>query len=190
MAPTGNRIRYEGPRPRGCSCADKQVVLSVQLDVLGTNFSGRGALTRSLLSFQGPVSFGDGHGKAQTGPAPFAPQWSSFSSLATALGSWAGSFSLWKERQLSTSVIEWTPWEANSEAEVLAHGDFSAFNPELRIPVTASDLVWDVLPAALEAGRQAEHDFQHAKSKGSLPNRGLKQRKRNPDDKLRNTDPW
>ena len=87
------------------------------------------------------------------------------------------------------AIIEWTPREANGEADALADGNFSAFNPELRIPVIASDMVWDVLPVALQAGRQAEHDFQYAKSKGSPPNRGLKQRQRKPEDELRNTDP-
>ena len=52
------------------------------------------------------------------------------------------------------TVVGWAPREANREADKLANGQFDDFDKALRIPVTTRDLVWDVLPAALEMGRR------------------------------------
>ena len=49
--------------------------------------------------------------------------------------------------------VEWIPREGNREADRLANGIFHGFNPDLRIPVTASSLVWEILPEALDAGK-------------------------------------
>ena len=56
-----------------------------------------------------------------------------------------------KKMSLRT-VVEWAPREANREADKLANGQFDDFDEALRIPVTTKDLVWDVLPTALEMG--------------------------------------
>ena len=43
---------------------------------------------------------------------------------------------------------EWSPREANREADALANGDLSLFTPELRIPVSHRQLQWSVLTQA------------------------------------------
>ena len=49
------------------------------------------------------------------------------------------------------AVVEWAPREGNKEADRLANGDHRAFDPALRIPVSAdpSSLSWVILPEAL-----------------------------------------
>ena len=59
------------------------------------------------------------------------------------------------------AVVEWAPRECNREADMLANGDSSLFDPERRIPVSAGTLVWNVLPEALKVGRDAEDTFNH-----------------------------
>ena len=49
-----------------------------------------------------------------------------------------------KKMGLKASV-EWSPREANREADALANGELSQFTPELRIPVDARQLQWTVL---------------------------------------------
>ena len=68
----------------------------------------------------------------------------------------------------------------------MANGQFDDFDEALRIPVTTKDLVWDVLPTALEMGRIAERDYQEAPG---LPDR-KKQKRRRPEERLRAADPW
>ena len=46
------------------------------------------------------------------------------------------------------------------EADALAKGDVDEFNPALRFPVKADELMWNVLHEALEARRAAERDYQ------------------------------
>ena len=68
-----------------------------------------------------------------------------------------------KKMSLRT-VVEWTPREGNREADKLANGQWDDFDEALRIPVAAADLVWEILPAALEMGRVAEEEYEGAKS--------------------------
>ena len=51
------------------------------------------------------------------------------------------------------AIVEWAPRECNREADMLANGDTSLFDPERRIHVAAGTLVWNVLPEALKAER-------------------------------------
>ena len=76
------------------------------------------------------------------------------------------------------------------EADMLANGDTSLFDPERRIPVSAGTLVWNVLPEALKAGRDAEDTFNRLKETHGLPNRSAKQRKRAAEHRLKFKDPW
>ena len=46
--------------------------------------------------------------------------------------------------------------------------------------MNTKDIVWDVLPEALVAGREAEVSYLQAKDTGTLPDRGKKQRRRDP----------
>ena len=57
------------------------------------------------------------------------------------------------------AIVEWAPRECNKEADLLANGKTSLFDPKRRIHVTASSLVWNVLPQALASGREAEGGF-------------------------------
>ena len=81
-----------------------------------------------------------------------------------------------KKMGLKASV-EWSPLEANREADALAIGDFSLFTPELRIPVSAQLLQWTILHQALDHGRVAEEARRAAKLVG-LPERNRKRRRR------------
>ena len=88
------------------------------------------------------------------------------------------------------AIVEWAPRECNREADMLANGDTSLFNPERKIPVSAGTLVWNVLPEALKAGREAEDTFNRVKEAHGLPNRSAKQRKRAAEHRLKFKDPW
>ena len=64
--------------------------------------------------------------------------------------------------------VEWSPREANREADALADGDFSPFTPELRIPVSAQRLQWTILMQALDLGRVRGRSSSHSEA-GGLP---------------------
>ena len=74
------------------------------------------------------------------------------------------------------AIVEWAPRECNREADMLANGDTSLFDPERRIPVAVGTLVWNVLPEALKAEREAEETYRRLKETHGLPNRSAKQR--------------
>ena len=88
------------------------------------------------------------------------------------------------------SIVEWAPRECNREADMLANGDTSLFDPERRILVAAGTLIWNVLPEALKAGREAEETYRRMKETHDLPNRSAKQRKRAAEHRLKFKDPW
>ena len=77
------------------------------------------------------------------------------------------------------AIVEWAPRECGREADL-----------ERRIPVAAGTLVWNVLPEALNAGREAEETFRRLKETHDLPNRSAKQRKRTAEHRLKFKDPW
>ena len=56
-------------------------------------------------------------------------------------------------------VVEWAPREFNREADRLANGICDSFNLERRILVTVQSLTWNILPDALQAGRDAEQAY-------------------------------
>ena len=88
------------------------------------------------------------------------------------------------------AIVEWAPRECNKEADMLANGDTSLFDPERRIHVAAGTLVWNVVPEALKVGREAEETFRRLKETHGLPNRSAKQRKRAAEHRLKFKDPW
>ena len=88
------------------------------------------------------------------------------------------------------AIVEWAPRECNREADMLANGDTSSFDPGRRIPVLAGTLVWNVLPEALKAGREAEENYRSMKETHGLPNRSMRQRKRTAEHRLMFKDPW
>ena len=88
------------------------------------------------------------------------------------------------------AIVEWAPRECNREADMLTNGDTSLFDPERRIHVAAGTLVWNVLPEALRAGREAEETYKRLKETHGLPNRSAKQRQRAAEHRLKFKDPW
>ena len=87
-----------------------------------------------------------------------------------------------------TASVEWSPREANREADSQANGDLSLFTPELRIPVSHQQLQWSVLIQFLTHGREAEEAYRSAKAAG-FPTWNQKRRRRRPEEKLRAVDP-
>ena len=77
-----------------------------------------------------------------------------------------------KARELRT-IVEWEPREYNKEADQLANGNREAYDPEKRLHVQPSTLIWNILPAALEAGREAERAFQNVKASCGLTNQAM-----------------
>ena len=89
------------------------------------------------------------------------------------------------------AVVDWAPRTANYEADELANGNTSRCDPAKRIVFKASEVWWDVLPEALQKGREMESECQSALAEGGgRPDRTRKQRKRKLEDKLRVRDPW
>ena len=72
------------------------------------------------------------------------------------------------KRRGMRAVVEWAPRECNKEADMLANVDTSLFDPERRISVSAKTLVWNILPEALKAGREAEENYRRQVNVPSL----------------------
>ena len=85
--------------------------------------------------------------------------------------------------------VEWSPREANREADALANGVLSQFTPELRIPIQPQQLQWPVLQQALAHGKEEEEAYQAAKVSG-FPIRNQKRNRRRLEERLRAVDPW
>ena len=100
---------------------------------------------------------------------------------------------LLKEVMSVKAIVEWAPRTANHEADELANGITTRFDPAKRIVFKASELqlLWDILPEVLSRGREMERESQRARAlPGGLPDRTRKQRKRKLEDKMRARDPW
>ena len=87
-------------------------------------------------------------------------------------------------------VVEWFPRECNREADGLANGDTACFSPSLRLPMTPASLHWYILEDTLRAGAAAEAEHLQAASRGELPDRCRKQKRKKHQNRLRVTDPW
>ena len=88
------------------------------------------------------------------------------------------------------AIVEWAPREFNKEADQLAKGITDSFDPSRRLHVSSQTLTWNILPMALQAGRDAEQAFRDMKERYGLPDRCKKQRKRKVETRLKITDPW
>ena len=88
------------------------------------------------------------------------------------------------------AIVEWAPREFNKEADQLANGITDSFDPSRRLHVSSQSLTWNILPMALQAGRDAEQAFRDMKERYGLPDRCKKQRKRKVETRLKITDPW
>ena len=84
-----------------------------------------------------------------------------------------------KRRRIRT-IVEWAPREFNRESDNLANGITTGFNPALEMKIRPEEITWEILPEALEAGRDAERAYGAAKERGKLPNRSKKESRRDP----------
>ena len=66
--------------------------------------------------------------------------------------------------------MEWALREFNKQAGQLANGVIDAVDPARRLHVSAQSLPWNILPKALEAGRETERAIQKMKGSHGFPN--------------------
>ena len=85
--------------------------------------------------------------------------------------------------------LQWVPRDQNEEADALTNAEFGGFDPNLRVPLEAGSIRWEVLPEMLGAAEQLYQEVQAAKSKGP-GNSCTKGPKAKPGEKLRDRDPW
>ena len=88
------------------------------------------------------------------------------------------------------ALVEWTPRAGNREADALANGDTTGFDPALEVKINDQVLKWLILPEMLAMGKEADETFQAAKKRGELPDRSRRLRKRRLEDRLKLADPW
>ena len=61
------------------------------------------------------------------------------------------------------TAVNWTPREANREADALANGNSSGFDPAKEIKFDLAHMHWRILPDALQMGHEAEDAVHDAK---------------------------
>ena len=94
-----------------------------------------------------------------------------------------------KRRRIRT-IVEWAPREFNRESDNLANGITEGFTPALEMKIRPEEITWEILPEALEAGREAERAYGAAKERGNLPNRSKRESRRDPQKRLTVADSW
>ena len=67
-------------------------------------------------------------------------------------------------------LVEWTPSTSNREADALANGDSSLFDPRRRVHLE-TDVQWEVPDGALRMGREGEAETATARAEKRLPER-------------------
>ena len=72
------------------------------------------------------------------------------------------------KRMSIKAVVDWAPRTANYEADELANGNTSRFDPAKRITFEESEVRWDILPEALQEGREMESERQRALAGGPV----------------------
>ena len=70
------------------------------------------------------------------------------------------------QRMSIKAVVDWAPRVANCE---LAIGNTHRFDPAKRSVFKESDVLWDILPDALQKGREVERECQRARVEGAGP---------------------
>ena len=91
---------------------------------------------------------------------------------------------------LSSVECRVNPRTSNREADRLANGEHSRFSPQNRVDVDLAQMQWDVLPDVLSLGESAEDDVRRLRESGQCLQRNAKRRKRKPDERMRQKDPW
>ena len=94
-----------------------------------------------------------------------------------------------KHEKINASV-SWAPREVNREADRLANGDTTGFDPNLQVHIVSSAFTWYVLEDALIMGREAEQTFDYVKSAGLLPTSTRREKRKRQSDRLKFADPW
>ena len=84
--------------------------------------------------------------------------------------------------------LEWTPREANVEADALSNGDASGFDPDKRIAVAMNSGSCLVMPEFMEEGRKYEKELRLLRAKG--PRQEGKDIKKPRHETSRVRDPW
>ena len=69
------------------------------------------------------------------------------------------------------TAVHWTPRDANREADALANGNSSGFDPAKEYKFDLAHVAWRILPQALQMGRDAEESVHAAKRRRPLPDR-------------------
>ena len=92
-----------------------------------------------------------------------------------------------KHERIKASV---SPREVNKEADRLANGDTTGFDPNLRLHIAPATLRWYVLEEALVMGRDAEQTFDYVKAAGLLPTLSRQGKRKRQSDRLKFADPW
>ena len=72
-----------------------------------------------------------------------------------------------KRRRIRT-IVAWAPREFNRESDNLANGITEGFNPAMEMKIRPEELTWEILPEALEAGREAERAYGAARREASF----------------------
>ena len=86
--------------------------------------------------------------------------------------------------------LNWIRRDKNELADALSNGDFKSFNPDLRIPLSAEELKWIILPTALRWSKEIYDEAHAPKSKGRVTTEVWKSRKLAAGKRLKTSDPW
>ena len=85
--------------------------------------------------------------------------------------------------------VRWAPREVNREADRLANGDSSGFNPALRLRVLPPAGGWILLDEAVVLGETAENEKKKFLAEAGS-RRQVRGKRKKPEDRLRLKDPW
>ena len=95
-----------------------------------------------------------------------------------------------RERKLELH-LNWIRRDKNELADALSNGDFSSFDPSLRIPLDPKDLKWMmVLPRALAWSKEIYDAARAPKDKDIVPLETWKRQKLAASKRLKTADPW
>ena len=84
--------------------------------------------------------------------------------------------------------VRWAPRETNREADRLANGDTTGFNPALRLRVLPPVDGWFILDEALVLGETAENEKRKYQAEAGSRQQ-VKGKRKKPEDRLRLKDP-
>ena len=89
----------------------------------------------------------------------------------------------------SVGVTSRRPRFFNREPDDLTNGRTQASSPALEVKLNPDDIQWHVLPQVLGMGQEADEAYRRSKEMETLAHRGVKSRKRKPEERLKLADP-